>query len=169
MFPDSGGVYVYLREAFGPLPAFLYGWAAFFVFWSGGIAAVAVGFAEYMRYFTPQFPAPVLAATAITVLGGINYVGVRTGNAANVVLTIAKVAGLAALPAMAIFAAKGTPHWTPVVPPIANPLAAFGAAMIAVLVSASNLARRHAAAKASPRRLGRPSSSPNTRRMKVPV
>jgi basic amino acid/polyamine antiporter, APA family len=133
MFPNSGGVYLYLREAFGPLPAFLYGWAAFFVFWSGGIAAVAVGFAEYMRYFTPQLPAPVLAATVITVLGGINYVGVRTGNAANVVLTIAKVAGLAALPAMAIFAAKGTPQWTPAVPPIANPLAAFGAAMIAVL------------------------------------
>ena len=133
MFPKSGGVYVYLREAFGPLPAFLYGWAAFFVFWSGGIAAVAVGFAEYMKYFTPHLPAPLLAVAAIAVLGGINYVGVRTGNAANVVLTIAKVAGLAALPAMAIFAAKSTPSWTPAVPAIPNPLVAFGAAMIAVL------------------------------------
>lgn len=133
MFPKSGGVYVYLREAFGPLPAFLYGWAAFFVFWSGGIAAVAVGFAEYMRYFTPQVPAPVLAVVAITLLGGINYVGVRTGNATNVVLTIAKVAGLAALPAMAILAAKASPHWVPAVPSTSHPLAAFGAAMIAVL------------------------------------
>jgi APA family basic amino acid/polyamine antiporter len=133
MFPKSGGVYVYLREAFGPLPAFLYGWAAFFVFWSGGIAAVAVGFAEYMRYFVPHIPAAPLAVAAIVVLGGINYVGVRSGNAANVVLTIAKVAGLAALPAMAIFAAKTTPHWTPAVPAIPSPLAAFGAAMIAVL------------------------------------
>jgi APA family basic amino acid/polyamine antiporter len=133
MFPKSGGVYVYLREAFGPLPAFLYGWAAFFIFWSGGIAAVAVGFAEYMRHFTPQVPAPVLAVLAITLLGGINYVGVRTGNAVNVVLTIAKVAGLAALPAMAILAAKTTPQWTPAVPAIPGPFAAFGAAMIAVL------------------------------------
>src|SRR5579872_1988039 len=83
MFPKSGGVYVYLREAFGPLPAFLYGWAAFLVFWSGGIAAVAVGFAEYMRYFAPQLPASLLAVAAIVTLGGINYVGVRTGNAAN--------------------------------------------------------------------------------------
>src|SRR5262252_9557060 len=54
MFPKSGGVYVYLREAFGPLVAFLYGWAAFLVFWSGGIAAVAVGFAEYLSYFAPS-------------------------------------------------------------------------------------------------------------------
>jgi basic amino acid/polyamine antiporter, APA family len=133
MFPKSGGVYVYLREAFGPLPAFLYGWAAFLVFWSGGIAAVAVGFAEYMRYFTPGVPAPLLAVAAIVMLGGINYVGVRTGNAANVVLTIAKVAGLAALPALAIFVSKAAPHWTPVVPAIPNPLAMFGVAMIAVL------------------------------------
>jgi len=133
MFPNSGGVYVYLREAFGPLPAFLYGWAAFLVFWSGGIAAVAVGFAEYMRYFTPALPSALLAVGAIVTLGGINYVGVRSGNATNVVLTIAKVSGLAALPAIAIFAAKTTPHWTPVVPAIPNPLAAFGVAMIAVL------------------------------------
>jgi hypothetical protein len=54
MFPKSGGVYVYLREAFGPLVAFLYGWAAFLVFWSGGIAAVAVGFAEYLKYSFPD-------------------------------------------------------------------------------------------------------------------
>ena len=133
MFPKSGGVYVYLREAFGPLVAFLYGWAAFLVFWSGGIAAVSVGFAEYLRYFLPGIPAAPVAVAAIVVLGGINYVGVRTGNATNVVLTVAKVSGLAALPVMAIFASKVTPHWTPIVPPIANPLAAFGVAMIAVL------------------------------------
>ena len=53
MFPRSGGVYVFLREAYGPLPAFLYGWAALFVVISGGIAAVSVGFAEYVGYFVP--------------------------------------------------------------------------------------------------------------------
>ena len=53
MFPRSGGVYVFLREAYGPLPAFLYGWAALLVVFSGGIAAVAVGFAEYLSYFVP--------------------------------------------------------------------------------------------------------------------
>ena len=53
MFPRSGGVYVFLREAYGPLPAFLYGWVALLVVISGGIAAVAVGFAEYLSYFVP--------------------------------------------------------------------------------------------------------------------
>src|SRR5690606_18476644 len=48
MFPRSGGVYVFLREAYGALPAFLYGWASLLVVISGSIAAVAVGFAEYL-------------------------------------------------------------------------------------------------------------------------
>jgi APA family basic amino acid/polyamine antiporter len=133
MFPKSGGVYVYLREAFGPLVAFLYGWAAFLVFWTGGIAAVSVGFAEYLRYFLPAVPRAPVAVAAIVALGGINYIGVRAGNATNVVLTVAKVSGLAALPVMAVFASRATPHWTPIVPPIASPLTAFGVAMIAVL------------------------------------
>src|SRR5688572_52081 len=54
MFPRSGGVYVFLREAYGPLPAFLYGWASLLVIISGSIAAVAVGFAEYLSYFIPS-------------------------------------------------------------------------------------------------------------------
>ena len=54
MYPRSGGVYVYLREAFGPMLAFLYGWAALLIFFSGGIAAVAVGFADYLSYFAPS-------------------------------------------------------------------------------------------------------------------
>src|SRR5919106_1369829 len=53
MFPRSGGVYVFLREAYGELPAFLYGWVALLVVISGGIAGVAVGFAEYLSYFVP--------------------------------------------------------------------------------------------------------------------
>ena len=152
MFPKSGGVYVYLREAFGPLVAFLYGWAAFLVFWSGGIAAVAVGFAEYLSYFAPSLSSShvlwtlhtpagawtlrassIVAAGAIAALGAINYVGVRAGNFTNIVLTIAKITGLAALPAIALFASHAAPHWTPVVPPVARPAAAFGVAMIAVL------------------------------------
>ena len=53
MFPHSGGVYVFLREAFGSLPGFLYGWATLLVVLAGGIAAVAVGFADYFSYFFP--------------------------------------------------------------------------------------------------------------------
>jgi APA family basic amino acid/polyamine antiporter len=156
MFPRSGGVYVFLREAYGPLVAFLYGWAALLVVVSGGIAAVAVGFAEYLSYFVPAvsptrelvaLPFPlgatgawrisagqVTAVAAIAVLGAINYVGVRSGNLVNAVLTVAKVAGLAALPIMALVAHPVTPAFTPVVPPgLERPAAAFGIAMIAVL------------------------------------
>jgi APA family basic amino acid/polyamine antiporter len=153
MFPRSGGVYVFLREAYGPLPAFLYGWVAMLVVVSGGIAAVAVGFADYLSYFIPNLSArnvlwtaatPVgafslsagqlTAALAICILGAVNYVGVRSGNFVNVVLTTAKVAGLAALPVMAIVATRVDPAFTPVVPPdLSRPVASFGIAMIAVL------------------------------------
>jgi APA family basic amino acid/polyamine antiporter len=153
MFPRSGGVYVFLKEAYGTLPAFLYGWVAMLVVISGGIAAVAVGFSDYLSYFVPALsPRRVLwssatpmgtlsltagqltAASAICILGAVNYVGVRTGNMVNAVLTAAKVAGLAALPVMAIIAARVEPSFTPVIPPdLSRPAASFGIAMIAVL------------------------------------
>src|SRR5688500_1986235 len=106
MFPRSGGVYVFLREAYGPLPAFLYGWASLLVVISGSMAAVAVGFAEYLSYFIPaastsnvllSMPVPwgtfaissgqLVAGASLALLGAINYVGVRSGNLVNVVLT----------------------------------------------------------------------------------
>jgi APA family basic amino acid/polyamine antiporter len=153
MYPRSGGVYVFLREAYGPLPAFLYGWASLLVVISGSMAAVAVGFAEYLSYFIPaaatsnvvvSLPVPwgqwsisagqLVAAASLAVLGAVNYVGVRSGNMVNVVLTAAKVAGLVAIPVMAIIAGSVTPSYTPVVPAeVTRPLASFGIAMIAVL------------------------------------
>jgi APA family basic amino acid/polyamine antiporter len=153
MYPKSGGVYVYLREAFGPLIAFLYGWAALLVFFSGGIAAVAVGFSDYVSYFVPALStarvlwsiatpagtwtvsaAQIVAVTSIAALAAVNYVGVRSGNRVNIVLTIAKVTGLAALPVLALVASHTAPAWVPVVPPdLTRPLAGFGVAMIAVL------------------------------------
>jgi APA family basic amino acid/polyamine antiporter len=153
MFPRSGGVYVFLREAYGGLTAFLYGWASFLVVISGALAAVAVGFADYLSYFIPALSTSrvvvsiavpwgtfaisagqLVAAASLGVLGAVNYVGVRSGNMVNVVLTAAKVAGLSAIPIMALVAGSAEPSFTPVVPPdVARPLAAFGIAMIAVL------------------------------------
>jgi len=153
MFPRSGGVYVFLREAYGPLPAFLYGWASLLVVISGATAAVAVGFADYLSYFVPALStsrvvvalavpwgeytisaAQLAAALSLAVLGAVNYVGVRSGNMVNVVLTAAKVGGLAAIPVMALIAGSVAPAYTPVVPAeVVRPLAAFGVAMIAVL------------------------------------
>jgi APA family basic amino acid/polyamine antiporter len=153
MFPRSGGVYVFLKEAYGTLPAFLYGWVAVLIVLSGGMAAVAVGFAEYLSYFFPALSLSIVvlridadglnltisagqlvAAALIVVIGAINYVGVRWGNLVVVLLTAAKVAALAALPIMAIVATRVEPQFTPIVPPdVARPAAAFGIAMIAVL------------------------------------
>ncbi len=153
MFPRSGGVYVFLREAYGPLLAFLYGWTALLVVISGGIAAVAVGFAEYLSYFVPALSprrtlfaaAPwgvaievsagqLVAGASVLALGAVNYVGVRSGNMTNAVLTAAKIAGLAALPLLALVAFTHTPQLTPIVPDaFPRPLASFGIAMIAVL------------------------------------
>ena len=102
MFPRSGGVYVFLREAFGPLTGFLYGWATLLVVLAGGTAAVAVGFADYFSYFFPSLSSAhivadvplgfttlhiarsqFVAVAAIAVLGAINYVGVEIGQRAR--------------------------------------------------------------------------------------
>ena len=156
MFPRSGGVYVFLREAFGPLPGFLYGWATLLVVLAGGTAAVAVGFANYFSYFFPSLSSAhivvelplgfttlaiarsqFVAVAAIAVLGAINYVGVRSGSGTNAVLTVAKVTGLVLLPLFAIVAPQTTPAWTPIVPAeVTSPVAAFGVALIAVLWAA---------------------------------
>lgn len=153
MFPRSGGVYVFLKHAYGPLPAFLYGWASLLVVISGGCAAVAVGFAEYLSYFIPEvssrnviatIPMPwggftlsaaqLVATASLVILGAVNYVGVRSGSMVTAVLTAAKVGALAALPIMAIVWARAAPQLTPVVPAdLARPLASFGIAMIAVM------------------------------------
>ncbi len=67
-------------------------------------------------------------------LGAVNYVGVRSGNMVNAVLTAAKIGGLAALPIMALAATRVEPAFVPIVPPdLARPAASFGIAMIAVL------------------------------------
>ena len=153
MFPDSGGVYVFLREAFGPFVGFLYGWATSLVVLAGGIAAVAVGFAAYFSYFVPALSSShvvidvtlgfvrihiarsqLVAVASIALLSWLNYIGVRSGSRTNAVLTIAKVTGLVLLPIFAIGFARTTPAWTPVVPPdLASPWSAFGVALIAVL------------------------------------
>jgi APA family basic amino acid/polyamine antiporter len=153
MFPRAGGVYIYLHEAFGALPAFLYGWTMLLVALCGGCAAVAVGFADYLSHFFPAlgvdhllFALPLggvvwkvsagqlSAVASLVFLGAVNYVGVRSGSGANAVLTAAKILGLAFLPIVALVAGNVHPAWTPVVPAgVASPAVAFGVAMIAVL------------------------------------
>ena len=97
--PRAGGGYVYLRETWGPLPAFLYGWALLLVIASGAIAAIAVTFADYTLALTglPRRFALPLAIAAIVLVSGVNYLGVRPGAVVQNVFTLLKLAALAAL------------------------------------------------------------------------
>ena len=153
MYPRSGGLSVFLSEAYGPVWGFLCGWACLLVILSGSVATVAIGFAEYFSYFFPAlgtgnvlatFAMPwgpwsisagqLVAAASIAIITAINYVGVRSGNLANTVLTVAKVALLVVLPVLALVYLRVAPAFTPVVPPDAvRPLASFGVMMIAVM------------------------------------
>jgi APA family basic amino acid/polyamine antiporter len=153
MFPRSGGLYVFLSEAYGPVWGFLFGWACLLVILTGSVATVAVGFAAYFSYFFPALgtervlvtyampwgpwsisAGQLVAAASIVVITATNYVGVKTGNLTNSVLTGAKVAGLLAIPILALVYMRADPVFTPVVPPdVVRPLASFGVIMIAVM------------------------------------
>ena len=80
--PDAGGLYVYIRDAFGPLPAFLYGWTTFFVIGSGSVATLAVAFTGYLGQFTTVTPtmAKAIAVLVIVVITVINVRGTRQGS-----------------------------------------------------------------------------------------
>ena len=98
-FPEAGGQYVYLREAFGPVWGFLYGWAAFAVINTASVAAIAVAFALYVGFFIPLSPldAKLVALVSIVALTALNCRGVRLGATVQNVLTFAKMAALGLL------------------------------------------------------------------------
>src|ERR1700722_250922 len=81
MMPFTGGQYVYLREAFGPLCAFLSGWVFVLAVLPGGTAFLAVGFSIYLDHFIPLTPMlrTAVSLALVAVLCAINYVGVREG------------------------------------------------------------------------------------------
>ena len=128
--PRAGGGYVYLRETWGPLPAFLYGWALLLVIASGAIAAIAVTFADYTLALTglPRPLALPLAVGAIVLVSGVNYFGVRPGAVVQNVLTVLKLLALAVLVGVGLLA--GLPPSDPS-PPAAP--TAIGAALVPVL------------------------------------
>ncbi len=97
--PRVGGGYAYLREAFGPLPAFLYGWALLLVIATGATAAVAVTFARYLGAFLglAESAAVPVAVAAIVVLSVVNVLGVRPGSLTVNVFTVLKLAAIAAV------------------------------------------------------------------------
>ena len=130
--PRVGGGYVYLRETWGALPAFLYGWTLVLVIATGAIAAVAVTFADYtlaLLGLPHRFSVP-LAIAAIVLLSGINYIGVRPAAITQNIFTILKLIALAALVGAGLLLA--VPAVGPSGPP-AVPAAGLGAALVPVL------------------------------------
>src|SRR3954469_9045386 len=97
--PRSGGVFAYLLEGFGPLPAFLFGWSELTVIRASALGAIATIFAEYLGYFIPLTPMGVrwVAAAAVVAVGLLNYVGVNRAAAIMNLTTVAKYLALAAL------------------------------------------------------------------------
>jgi APA family basic amino acid/polyamine antiporter len=93
IFTQSGGVYVYLREAYSPSIGFLWGWAMFWSVHSGIIAAISVIFARYTTYFFPMSDTGIkaLAVAVIIVISLINYIGVRQGSTLQTLFTLGKI------------------------------------------------------------------------------
>jgi APA family basic amino acid/polyamine antiporter len=115
--PRSGGVFAFLLEAFGPLPAFLFGWSELVVLRAAALGAIATIFAEYLGYFVHFDPATVrrVGAIAIIGIGLLNYVGVRAAAGVMNLVTVAKFSAIALLGVLAFAAGSGTAeHFTPV-------------------------------------------------------
>jgi basic amino acid/polyamine antiporter, APA family len=95
-FPNSGGVYVFLREIYSPALGFLWGWAMFWSMHTGIMAAIATVFARYAGYFVPMGDAGlrVTAVAAIVALSMVNYLGVRFGSGVQTAFTVVKVVGV---------------------------------------------------------------------------
>jgi basic amino acid/polyamine antiporter, APA family len=109
--PRSGGIFAYLLECFGPVPAFLYGWACLTVITPAALGATSTIFAEYLGYFLPISAAQVhyLAALTIVVMGIINYIGLRRAAAVMNVTTAAKFVAIIVLGLLAFTAVRAPP------------------------------------------------------------
>jgi basic amino acid/polyamine antiporter, APA family len=114
--PRSGGMFAYILEGFGPLPAFLFGWAELTVVRAAALGAIATIFAEYLGYFVALTPAQVreVAALTIVLVGVLNYIGVRRAAAVLSLTTYAKYAAVLALAFLAVTAVgASSAHFVP--------------------------------------------------------
>jgi APA family basic amino acid/polyamine antiporter len=154
MYPEAGGQYQYLKQAFGPLPSFLFGWISILAIQSGGAAYLGVAFGEYLGVFIPFFSsknvlasvaigpwlwqpttAQLAGVTAVGVLSAVNYFGAKEGARTQTIFTIIKVASLVGLIAIGLAApAKASPDWTAPLPS-GNLLPGIVLAMVAVFGS----------------------------------
>lgn len=153
-FPEAGGEYVYLSEAYGPFWGYLYGWTQLWVAKSGSIATLAAGFYTYLTAFFPLLGAPLVvlpfhigpggslleihygqlvAIAVILVLAAVNYVGVRSGGNTQVFVTAVKMLLIAGVIAIGLLSGRGDfSHFSAHIPS-AGGIAGFFAAMVSAL------------------------------------
>jgi APA family basic amino acid/polyamine antiporter len=143
-FPDTGGIFVFIQKAYGRLPAFLFGWAELTIIRAASLGAVATTFAEYFMRVLGLNPSVApndsyvhyVAAIAIVLTAGFNYVGMRTGSLVQNITTMANYFGLLFIVVLAI--GIGLPrthgaHFTPMLPAGSFSIAPFGLALVSVL------------------------------------
>jgi len=137
-FPRTGGIFAYIKEGFGRLPAFLFGWAEITVIRAAAVGAIAITFAEYFLRVLGVNPAEYaryVAAAAIIAMGTVNILGVKWGTLAINITTVAKYGGLVFIIIVAL--AFGLPntggYYTPAMPQGSFTMGAFGLALVSVL------------------------------------
>jgi APA family basic amino acid/polyamine antiporter len=138
MYPQAGGPYLYLREAYGRLPAFLWGWTEFWVVRTGSVGALACATAIYLDQVVPlgHLGQEIVAIAIVVGLSLINLVSTRWAANVQAVVTIIKVLFLASLIALPVALRRGeVGHWSPAVAGAMDVSfwKALGIAMIAVL------------------------------------
>jgi APA family basic amino acid/polyamine antiporter len=136
--PEAGGQFVYLREAYGPVWGFLYGWGAFMVINTASIAAIAVAFAQYVGYFFSfgTVEVKIVAMASTVVLTTLNCFGLKLGAWTQNIFTFLKMAALAAIVALSFFLKGGAvANFTPLFPAkeFSSLLGPLGLAMVAAL------------------------------------
>jgi APA family basic amino acid/polyamine antiporter len=137
--PHDGGLYAYLRDAFHPALAFVFGWCLLLVSQSGGMAAAAVTFANYFAQLTgTPLPIRALGAAVIGVFTVVNAFGVRTGTTTQNVFMILKIVAIAGFAGIGLFViAPVVASPAPTASPAAGPFALIGLAMVPVLFAYS--------------------------------
>jgi len=143
VFPRTGGVYVFIRESWGRLPAFLFGWSELVIIRAAALGAISTTFSEYLLRVLGHDPrvepysryVHYIAAAAILMTATFNYVGIRWGSLVQNVTTLAKTGALLLIIILAL--AIGLPqtggHFTPAVPSGSFSFARFGLALVSVL------------------------------------
>jgi APA family basic amino acid/polyamine antiporter len=136
--PEAGGLYCYIRDGFGRLPAFLYGWCLFLVIASGTIAALSHAFTRYLAEIIPlsEFSSKIVAVSMIAVITAVNVWGTRKSSNLQNWSSILKIGLVVGLSAILLFLGR---HAAEIPPALGTPLrgvnlvSTFGLALIAAL------------------------------------